>query len=141
VLGQATSDTFSAELLFRFHEGELEHFMSRFAKVARIGSFDVTAFMRMLAKIAYSYAAAEIDTSSLHPMLADLVLARAPNSAYLSYLVGGDAEPAPKGDFSNRIEMWEYTINDAVYTVVTVQLFGFMGMPKYHVVVRQKRQE
>jgi hypothetical protein len=141
VLWQSPSNIVSGDFLFRFHEGELENFLSRFAGVVSIGGFKVTAFMRMLAKIGYSYAAAEIGTSSLHPMLADLVLAKAPNSAYLSYLVGGDAEPAPKGDFSNRIELWEHTINGVVYTVVTVQLFGFMGMPKYHVVVRQKRPE
>ncbi len=138
VLGQAPTDTFPGVLLFRFQHGELENFTSRFAGIARVGGFDVTAFMRMLAKMGYSYAAAEIGSTSLHPMLADLVLARSPNAAYLSYLVGGDAEPAPKGDFSNRIELWEHTINGVVYTVVTIQLFGFMGMPKYHVVVREK---
>jgi hypothetical protein len=93
----------------------------------------------MMAKIGYSYAAAEIGTDSLHPMLADLVLARAPNAAYLSHLIGGEGGPAPSDDFTNRIELVEHTINGVVYTVVTVQLFGFMGMPKYHIVVRVKQ--
>jgi hypothetical protein len=137
ILGEKLTDTFFATILFRFHEGETEKFMAGFSGVAKVGSFDATAFMRMIAKIGYSYAAAELGAAPLHPMLADLVLARAPNSAYLSHLVGGEPE-SPRGDFTNRLELIDYTIKDTIYTVVQVQLFGFMGMPKYHVVVREK---
>jgi hypothetical protein len=137
VVGHPPTDKFHTTILFRFHEGEVEKFREGVAGIVKIGAFDATAFMRMLAKIAYSFAAAEIGTAGLHPMLADLVLARAPNSAYLPYLIGGES-PGEKGDFTNRIEIVDYTINDAIYTAVLIQLFGFMGMPKYHVIVRTR---
>jgi len=140
IIDHTTSDIVSGHFLFRFHEGDVEKFLSRYSGISRIGEFDVTAFMRMLAKIAYAFAAAELKSNDFHPILRDLVLARAPNAAYLSYLVGGDGETAPtlKGNFTNRVEIWDHVINGATYTVVSIQLFGFMGMPKYQVVVRKR---
>jgi hypothetical protein len=130
ICGQAPSDLFSAKISFGFNRGEAERFVSKQpVRAARVGYVNVPAFMRMLAKIGYSYAAAEIGTSTLHPMLVDMVLARGTNSEYLSYLVGGEeenVEQTPNMNNKNRIELWEYTINNVVYTIVKIQLIGFL---------------
>lgn len=137
VLGNSLTDVVPATLLLRFHQGEPQRFSASHRGVVRIGSFDATAFLRMIAKIAYSYAAAEIGSHLLLPMLADVVLARAPNAPYLSHLVGGESGPTERGHSMNRLELWNYEILGTLYSVVYVRLFAHMDMPTYHVVVRE----
>ena len=67
VLGRSLTAVIPAGLLLRFHDGELERFTARYGAVTKIGSFDATSFLRMIAKIGYSYAAAEMGSKSLLP--------------------------------------------------------------------------
>lgn len=90
LLGIDPSNKIEANILFRtrspskdFVERAKSHGPS--GKV-KIGSFWPTAFLQLLAKIGYSFAAAELGTQELLPMLSDVILGRTDKSPYL---VGG----------------------------------------------------
>jgi hypothetical protein len=103
----------------------------------QIGRFWPKAMLQLVAKIGLDFAAAELGTEELLPMLRDIVLGRTQNA---TYLIGGgikNLEPEEK-DSAQVLNLREGTIGAHQYTLVTVHLFGQLGMPIYHVVVRQR---
>ena len=113
--------------------------------LVKIGSFRPTAFMQLLAKIGYSFAAAETGTAELLAQLADIILGRSDKSPYL---IGGGI-PTIDGfqnnheemDYLYKLQMHEIDTGDHHFTLVSIHLFGQLGLPQYHVVVRQRPKD
>ena len=104
----------------------------------KLGTINILEFSRMLAKIAHSYAIAELGIDAFQPLLLDLILGKTNTSAYL---VGGDvsAPPSPEAEPVLHHVYLQNCMRDGVeYILVAIQLFSFMGMPRYHVVVGKK---
>jgi hypothetical protein len=89
----------------------------------------------MLAKIAHSYAVAELGSDAFHPLLPDLILGTEDRAAYL---VGGDASEFPLPDkepYLHHVYLLNAMSGGIMYTLVSIRLFAVVGMPRYHVVV------
>lgn len=92
-------------------------------------------FARMLAKIAYSYAVAELGLNSFRPlpMTLDTILCRTNN---VSYSVGGDWKiPAPDPEGFHRLRMGFRVESNRVLVTVEIRLFPAFETPQYRVVV------
>jgi hypothetical protein len=94
----------------------------------------------MLAKIAHSYTVAQLGLNAFHPLLPDLILG---TSSTPSHLVGGDisAPPPAAAPILHHIYLQNCQTAGTEYILVAIQLFSFMGMPRYHVVVGKKLKE
>lgn len=93
------------------------------------------ALARMLAKAAYSYAAAILRPGSfrVHPLLMDIILNR---TDHVDFLVGGEADEFPPQANAGHVLQISYDgIVPNVLVIVGVRLFGSLPMPIYHVVV------
>lgn len=103
----------------------------------QVGSLRTLAFFRLLAKIGYSYAAAHMETSALNPLLADLILGK---SDKYPHLIGGNGvyDDCTKIPDFHRLEMQDCTIDDTIFSLAVIHLFGPIGLPRYHVVVSQR---
>jgi hypothetical protein len=92
-------------------------------------------FARMLAKIAHSYAVAELGIDAFHhnPMTLDVICNRTKN---VSYTVGGrwEVPPAVPGAGHLLSTVYQRTV-PRVLIVVQIRLFASLEMPIYHVVV------
>lgn len=90
----------------------------------------------LLGKIGYSFAAPETGTDDLLPMLADIILGKSDKA---TYLIGGGI-PMSDGIYDTE-EMGEYCKHESSagqFTSVLIHLFGQLGMPIHHVVVRYR---
>lgn len=98
------------------------------------GHFDLMAFARMLAKIAHSFAVAELGLSGFEHYLPQLILKY--NSAIAGYLIGNCIRelPIPRDPPINQIAfgLTKYGMNWNVF--VTIRLFAPHGTPSYSVV-------
>ena len=90
---------------------------------------------RLLAKIAYSYAIAELGIGAFDPLCLDVIMGRAANCAYL---VGGsmDIEPLPNStsDHYIGVGMIDQPLRPKL-VLVPIRLFQQMGSPHHHVIV------
>lgn len=117
-------------------KAELEKFISKYHWDRQIKFFAVPIeFARMLAKIAYSYAIAEIGIDSFQPfpMTIDTILGRTNN---VCHIVGGDLEippPDPAGKHILTIGCLIKHPNPLL--IVSIRLFPAFETPQYHVVV------
>lgn len=135
-----------AELVFRTSSPSREFLEAAPNVFTKVGSFFPTAFMQLLAKIGYAFAAAEVGSETLLPSLADAILGR---NANVPHLVGGGAIfTAPDGktaftsseektEYCHRVQIHECALAGNSFTFVSIHLFGQLGLPTYHVVVRQ----
>ncbi len=92
-------------------------------------------FARMLAKIAYSFAVAEVTLDGFTPFqqLVEVILNRNNN---ISYLIGGDWDiPAPDPAGFHHLGMTYIVRNGYVDVIVQVRLFPAFETPLYRVVV------
>jgi hypothetical protein len=98
--------------------------------------FSETAWIQLIAKIGYSYAAAELGVDALSTSVTDIVLGKTDKTFYL---VGGSLEDqGVKTTYLHRLELHRCTISGIEFTIVFVHLFGQFGMPRYHVVVSHR---
>jgi len=89
---------------------------------------------RMLAKIAHSYAVAELGSPSFTPLLNDFILGRKEFDG--NYLVGGMLQDLPPSDPTILHELkwrWEDTAHGR-FLLVGVRLFSCLGGPQHLVV-------
>jgi hypothetical protein len=89
---------------------------------------------RMLAKIAHSYAVAELGLPSFTPLLNDFILGQKEFDG--NYLVGGILQDLPPSDPTILHELkwrWEDTASGR-FLLVGVRLFSCLGGPQYLVV-------
>ena len=134
LLGKPPAENFEGELVARFIEQEVWAHATPDGRKVKLGAVNMLLFARMLAKIAHSYAVANLGLSAFSPMLPDLILGR---SAAAPWLVGGDASgPPPETELSLHHVYLQHCLTSGVeYVLVAVRLFAFVGMPRYHVVV------
>ncbi len=128
---------YEGTLIVRYIESELQEFMKPEGQRVKLGSFSVQVFCQMLAKIAHSYAIANLGENAFHPLLPDLILGK---SLTPQFLVGGDvySTPSEQNSVLHDIFLQNCLSNGIEYILVGIQLFAFMGMPRYHVVVGEK---
>jgi hypothetical protein len=97
------------------------------------GGFDAPLFGRMLAKIAHSFAVAELGLNGFRPLLNDLILGKPTRHA--AQFVGGVLTPEPKGQERNEISISQISGVWRDYHVVRLRLFADLEMPTYEIVV------
>jgi len=96
------------------------------------GGFDAGIFRRMLAKIAHSFAVAELGIASFQPLLNDFILGKPARHA--AQFIGGSVAPEPIGQERNEISISLFSAVHRDYYVVRVRLFADLEMPTYLVV-------
>jgi hypothetical protein len=128
--------------LFRL-ENQLEDFSRKHGAILSPALYPVE-FVRMIAKIAHSYAVAELGPDGFRPYLLDLILGRIPDlNSCLQWIGCEPKAPPPSGDlFSIRWDKCFFEKNDAAagspkkqLLMVQFRLFPFFNTPLYHVVV------
>jgi hypothetical protein len=90
------------------------------------------AFVRMLAKIAHSYAVAELGEAAFSPVLCDFI--RGKPMRALQW-IGGELRDPPATSSFHDIRWRIQTVNVTHYVVVDLRLFCFMASPLYRIVV------
>jgi len=135
--GIPPNDSVEGDLVVRYLDGEVRNHISPEGQRLKLGSFNVMKFSQMLAKIAHSYAVAEIGQNAFRPLLPDLILGKSNTPAYL---VGGDASAPPPvtEPILHHIYRQHCLTNGVEYVLVAIRLFAFIGMPRYHIVVGEK---
>lgn len=94
----------------------------------------IPSFIRMVAKIAHSFAAAELGVDSFTPFLTELIL-RGMDKPW--FLVGGHPNPGDAGDGLHELTL-EMTDNGIF--AVNVRLFAKFDPPAYKVIVGEMKQ-
>ena len=94
---------------------------------------------RMLAKIAHSYAVAELGITGFTPFLVDIISGT--DTRYLSHYVGGTRDVPPASDNGYEIKLTTVaSVGRLPYLVVKIRLLSDVnGMPEYWVVVGERR--
>jgi hypothetical protein len=85
----------------------------------------------MIAKIAHSYAVAELGVDAFKSTLTPAI--RNQPQRMLEF-VGGDWEVPPAKSHLHDIHWRVQTVGRVNYVVVSLRLFAFMGSPQYHIV-------
>lgn len=96
------------------------------------GGFDALLFGRTLAKIAHSFAVAELGLRGFRPLLNDLILGKPTRHA--AQFVGGVLSPEPKAQERNEISINRLSGVRQDYHVVRLRLFADLEMPTYEIV-------
>jgi hypothetical protein len=91
-------------------------------------------FARLLAKIGYSYATAELGYGAFTPLVTDLI--RGTSDDYFLHVGGSWDMPAavPGGDHLMNISM-QFTSPTRALVILAIRLFSAMETPNYHAVV------
>jgi hypothetical protein len=138
LLGAPKSDDYSGGIAMATLPGfgeRLNHLREKFRakEVAFNPDFDIVHLGRMLAKIAHSYAVAELGYGAFRPLLLDIILNRPP--LHISHYVGGIRDQEiPVGNDLHEIEIDKTGLGRDQYVVVKIQLFADRQLPVYYVV-------
>jgi hypothetical protein len=101
-------------------------------------SYDFTVewgrFCRMLAKIGYSYAVAELGFGSFEPLVLDTILGTEDYDS-IGHYVGGYIDYDPPSKERHELDLLRYQVGSARYWVAKIRLFAWLGAPTYFVVV------
>lgn len=93
-------------------------------------------FCRMLAKIAHSFAYAEIGEAELKRFLLMLPpIIRNEIKAMPADLIGGDVRLVPPTENLHELNLWSAIADDIEYLVARIRLFAAMGTPTYYAIV------
>lgn len=104
-----------------------------------VGEYTHADFCRLLAKIGHSYAIGDqgYDVVSQYEMLLpDLILGR--RSDFGNLIGGYPADPPAEKSQAFELQVVRGEQGGFEFILVDVRLFGFMGTPKYHVVVGRR---
>lgn len=90
-------------------------------------------FARLIAKIGYGYATAELGSATFDPLVTDIIRG---NSDDYFYTVGGshDIGPATKGG-DHKMNIHMLVKDGGILVIVDIRLFSQAETPDYHVVV------
>lgn len=98
-----------------------------------VGAIDLQLFSRFLAKIAHSFACAEIGANNFTPLLREAILGQHTRP---SVFVGSFQHELPaEEDMLHRQQMVDIDHNGASYKGVRLRLFANFGAPEYVVIV------
>ena len=115
-------------MVCKINEDEFRKFAPNDGDGFRIAPMNPDAYSRMLAKIAHSYAIAELGEAAFNPVLRNFI--RGQPMQALQW-IGGDTE----SPHLHSIQWSAQTANGHHYLIVSLRLFSFMGSPQYHIVV------
>ena len=96
------------------------------------------AYLRMLTKIAHSYAVAELGWEAFHqfaPLLPDVILEK---SNLVSHVIGRVGDSDGSGAELHALCCYSIVLNGMEYLVVDVALFAMMKAPIFRVVVGER---
>ncbi|MEI2455972.1 hypothetical protein [Lysobacter firmicutimachus] len=99
----------------------------------RVASINPLSFGRMLAKIAHSYAVAELGPAAFSPLVRELILG---STSTMTHWVGaGTTDLVPSSATSlHEIRSGWGSIGDQSFAIVEIRLFAPLGTPTYMVV-------
>ena len=104
----------------------------------RVTGVNYSAYCRMLAKIAHSFAVAEKGIESFSPLLCDMIRHEVSMDPVYPYLIGGfGREPVSLSDGKSRHELRLCTVDHGgtEYLCAHIQLFAKLSTPVYQVIV------
>jgi len=110
-----------------------------------IGSFTTAVWdnymvCRMLAKIAHSFAVAEVGLDKFKPLLTDLI--RTGDLAQMRYVGGVSLMPTVSADNAlHRLELGYQRVKNKTYLVSRIRLFANYGSPVYSVIVGESLEK
>lgn len=117
-------------VLFSF-DGELESFTRNITGNMMVGKLPLQPLYKLIAKIAHAYAVSQVGVDSFSHFMPDLILGR--STRYRHY-IGGDADY--KVERVARLHTLACRkIEGTRLLFVTITLFAFAGLPRYHAVV------
>ena len=125
------------QMWMMLHNGDLAKAKKKFGGTGHVaGHYNVTQYVRFLAKIAFGFVAAEIsdELAKFQPLILDLILSGTGDERGL---VGGELIDIPPENAGYRIGCLSEDIGDIEYIVAFFRLFAFAGAPFYQVVVAQ----
>lgn len=91
------------------------------------------SFMRMIAKIAHSFAVAEYGLGSFEPLLPDFILGKELDGSY--YVGGFGRQDPPRTRHDHLLRLEDLHHGGRRYLAATIRLFGNLGMPVYRAIV------
>ena len=132
-LGRSAPRVFTGPVDVRLLPGAGERLNRLRAHQMKVTSLGQTTIMfgRMLAKIAHSYAVAELGLTGFTPLLLDII--KDPDTPFMGHLVGGGFESGEQP----RDDLHEISIDPLFLprrVVVQIRLFVTSGLPTYWVV-------
>lgn len=134
--GKPATNEFKPDLCMLIHKDDIKNSMN---KSWMLGEYRHIDFCLMLAKIAHSYAAAEIGIEALvkyNLLLPKYILNQ---SGPISHVVGGEIEDPPAANNQlHELKLHNHEGNQRTYLLVSMRLFPYMGAPQYHAVVGER---
>jgi len=116
---------------------EFDAFNEKYGCIGIAGptNYDVLSFMRMIAKIGYSFSVGELGVDNFEHIVLPVIMGE---DLRASHLVGGDLVipppyEVPYGESVNRIS-WK-VIKSTKLVIVDIRLLASLGTPQYRVVV------
>jgi hypothetical protein len=133
VIGRDPDAGIKYEVMARISKEEFQKFAPGDKDGFKIAQINVDAYCRMLAKIAHSYAVAELGWNSFRPVLAEFICGKVLERGW--HWIGGDTELPPPEQHLHDIKWGALTVNGTNYVMVSLRLFSFIGSPRYDIVV------
>ena len=131
------SEHFYFQATVRGKMDEFDAFNEKYGCIGIAGptNYDVLSFMRMIAKIGYSFSVGELGVDNFEHIVLPVIMGE---DLRASHLVGGDLVipppyEVPYGESVNRIS-WK-VIKSTKLVIVDIRLLASLGTPQYRVVV------
>jgi hypothetical protein len=136
VTGQPLTDRVTGELFAKYNPADHGGLVKR-GQAAKIGTFKLESFCRMIAKIGHAHVMAALANDGIFPtqsglFLPDIILGKSP---HFQHYVGGDQDRLDEPNALHQLRFNRYNFNGSKILVSTVRLFALFGMPRYHVIV------
>jgi HNH endonuclease len=135
--GKEPTNVLTIRPFMKRYGDEAEQLVKQYGDGIRLQRIDWVSFCALLAKIAHGYTVSQIGLHAFTHFLPDLILGK---SDKWPHFIGGDLDPLdqpePLGAPPFKLhELILRKIEGSPYLFVTIKLFRFLGMPRYHVVV------
>lgn len=131
LVGRPDSEPADYEIWVRGED--LKKYTPNTGDAVELGIANPQSFSRMLAKIAHSFAVAEVGEEAFTPLLTNFI--RGEDGFPILRWLGGDREPHPSTLPLHQISRSTGIVGDTRYLIVGIRLFCFMGTPRYYAVV------
>lgn len=131
-VGRSSSEDIEYRLWCRVDESEFRKLTNRDKEGFRLSPGKPEAFCRMLAKIAHSYAEAELGRSLFTPILTKYIIGNPIDR--LQWIGCYDEIPEPTAAL-HEIRIVQETIQETNYLVIEIRLFACIGTPVHRILV------